>query len=59
MFFSLFENKNSQFKEQKKWGENDKLLPFHRMFLFWKGASPNDTTSVTREAHFESTYISY
>ena len=29
-------------------GRNDKLSPFHGMFLFWKGASLNDTNSVTR-----------
>ena len=41
----------------KKGGKNGKLFPCHGMFLFWKGASPNDTTSVTRETIDDCIYF--
>ena len=38
-------------------GGDDQLSPFHGMFMFWKGASPNYTTSVTRGIMDDCTFF--
>ena len=57
MLFSQFQEKIPDLKNKKRGAGMINFRQFHSMFLFWKGTSLNDTTSVTREIINDCTFF--
>ena len=56
-YFPNFTKKIPNSKNKKRGAGMVNFPHFHGMFLFWKGTSPNDATSVTREIINDCTFF--